>query len=150
MGQLSAPSASQSAQSVFQSTFQITRQEYVQGLSLGGAGREARFGPAWAVATISATDLTSPFLLSLKIGVKRAAMNKKKIDEAVLALLYLNHWLERPTGLASAWKSFDWETMERLHEQGLISNPVSKSKVVAFSYEGLRKAKEAFVKLFDD
>ena len=77
-------------------------------------------------------------------------MNKDKIDEAVLALLYLNHWLDKPTGVASAWKSFDWDTMERLHKQGLISNPVTKSKVVGFSDEGLRKAKEAFAKLFQD
>jgi hypothetical protein len=77
-------------------------------------------------------------------------MNKDKIDEAVLALLYLNHWLDKPTGVASAWKPFDWDTMERLHEQGLISNPVTKSKVVAFSDEGLRRAKEAFANLFED
>jgi hypothetical protein len=77
-------------------------------------------------------------------------MNKDKVDEAVLALLYLNHWLEKPTGVTNAWKSFDWDTMERLHERGLISNPVAKSKVVAFSDEGLRKAKEAFAKLFEE
>ena len=77
-------------------------------------------------------------------------MNKGNIDKAVLALLYLNHWSEKRTGVTSTWKSFDWDAMERLHEQGLISNPVTKSKVVVFSDEGLRKAKEAFAELFED
>jgi len=38
-----------------------------------------------------------------------------KIDEAVLALLFLT----LHDG-ARAWKSFDWDTMNRLHENGLI------------------------------
>lgn len=48
-------------------------------------------------------------------------IDKEKIDEAVLALLYLTlHDGGR------AWKSFDWDTMNRLHEKGLIANPVGK------------------------
>ena len=40
-----------------------------------------------------------------------------RIDEAVLALLYLGlHDRYR------AWKGFDWDAMERLHEKGLISD----------------------------
>lgn len=77
-------------------------------------------------------------------------MNKDKIDEAVLALLYLGHWLEGRTKAARSWKSFDWDTMERLHENGLISNPATKAKSVACSDEGLRKAKEAFDRLFEE
>ena len=38
-----------------------------------------------------------------------------KIDEAVLALLYLT----LHDGVR-AWKSFDWDTMNRLHEKGFI------------------------------
>jgi hypothetical protein len=75
-------------------------------------------------------------------------MNKDKVDEAVLALLYLGHWLEKPTNTARSWKSFDWDTMGRLHERGLISNPASKAKAVALSEDGLRRAKEAFDRLF--
>lgn len=46
------------------------------------------------------------------------------IDDAVLALLYL--------GLhdgGRTWKGFDWEAMSRLHEKGLISDPVGKAKI---------------------
>ncbi len=43
-----------------------------------------------------------------------------------LALLYL----VTSTGEfgARAWKGFDWDTMNRLHEKGYISNPKSKAK----------------------
>lgn len=66
-----------------------------------------------------------------------------KIDETVLALLYLTlHDAVR------AWKSFDWDAMNRLHEKGYISNPVSKTKSVVFTEEGLREAERLFNILF--
>jgi hypothetical protein len=66
-----------------------------------------------------------------------------RVDEAVLALLYL--------GLhdgCRAWKGFDWAAMDRLHEKGLISDPVSKAKSVVFTEEGLREAERLFRELF--
>ena len=66
-----------------------------------------------------------------------------KIDEAVLALLYLTlHDGYR------VWKSFDWGAMNRLHEKGLIMNPARKAKSVGLTEEGLRKAERLFEKLF--
>jgi hypothetical protein len=44
-----------------------------------------------------------------------------KIDEAVLALLYLTLHDER-----RAWKSFDRDVMNRLHKKGFISDPVGR------------------------
>ncbi len=45
-------------------------------------------------------------------------LDTNKIDEAVLALLYLTlHDGSR------AWKTLDWEAMHRLHEQSFISDP---------------------------
>lgn len=71
-----------------------------------------------------------------------------KIDDYTLALLYLVTW-ERKKGLgARAWKSFDWETMDRLHQKGYISNPKGKTKSVAMSEEGFEKAKELFLRFF--
>ncbi|MCY4219636.1 MAG: DUF6429 family protein [Gammaproteobacteria bacterium] len=72
-------------------------------------------------------------------------MNKQKIDEAVLALLYLGLHDE-----IRVWKSFDWEVLSRLYANGLISNPVSKAKSVAFTEEGLRRSEDAFMRLFGD
>jgi hypothetical protein len=42
-------------------------------------------------------------------------INHDKIDEAVLALL----WLTLHDG-SRAWKGFDWATMNRLYEKGFI------------------------------
>jgi hypothetical protein len=74
-------------------------------------------------------------------GVMETDTNR--IDEAVLALLYL--------GLhdrCRAWKGFDWAAMDRLHEKGLISDPVGKAKSVVFTEEGLREAERLFRELF--
>jgi hypothetical protein len=66
-----------------------------------------------------------------------------KIDQTVLALLYLTlHDGNR------AWKSLDWDAMNRLHEKGLISEPVSKAKSVALTENGLRESERLFEKFF--
>jgi hypothetical protein len=66
-----------------------------------------------------------------------------RIDEAVLALLLLGvHEGCR------AWKGFDWQAMNRLHEKGFISDPVGKAKSVVFTEEGQREAERLFEKMF--
>ena len=66
-------------------------------------------------------------------------IDNDRIDEAALAVLYLTlHEGNR------VWKSFDWDTMDRLHRKGYISDPKSKAKSVAMSEEGLARAKEMF------
>ena len=70
-------------------------------------------------------------------------LDHAKIDRAVLALLYL--------GLhdgARAWKGFDWDALNRLHEQGFISNPRGKAKSVVFTEEGLSEARRLLEELF--
>ena len=76
-------------------------------------------------------------------------MKQDRIDEAVLALLYLGIYEHNPMTGARTWKSFDWDTMNRLHEKGLISDPVSKAKSVIFTEAGLHQAKAAFRRLFE-
>ena len=73
-------------------------------------------------------------------------INEEKIDEVVLALLYLNFHGDR--GAIRAWKSFDWDAMDRLHEKGFISDPKSKSKSVLVTEEGQKTAKELFERYF--
>ena len=73
-------------------------------------------------------------------------MDYDKIDDCTLALLYLVT-SEGKYG-ARAWKSFDWETMNRLHEKGYISDPKRKAKSVAVSEEGLARARELFEHFF--
>lgn len=74
------------------------------------------------------------------------AYNKDKVDEMTLALLYLV--MEKGNAGARAWKGFDWDTMNRLHEKGYISDPKSKAKSVAVSDQGERLAEELFKKHF--
>ena len=50
-------------------------------------------------------------------------IDEDKIDDAVLALLWLTLHNERCT-----WKGFDWATTDRLHKKGPIGDPVNKSK----------------------
>ncbi len=71
-----------------------------------------------------------------------------KIDEYTLALLYLVTHGRKDGFAARAWKTFDWDTMNRLHEKGYISNPVSKAKSVIMYEEGFEKAQELFERHF--
>ena len=70
-------------------------------------------------------------------------IDRDKIDEAVLALLWLTLHDER-----RAWKGFDWDALERLHARGLIADPVNKAKSVILTDEGLRQSEELFQALF--
>jgi hypothetical protein len=70
-----------------------------------------------------------------------------KVDEMVLALLYLTI-SEEDTWGARAWKSHDWNALDRLHAKGYISDPKSKAKSVVLSPEGLKQARELFEQHF--
>lgn len=70
-------------------------------------------------------------------------LDPNKIDDAVLALLSLglhDNW--------RAWKGFDWDAMNRLHEKGMISDPRGKAKSVVFTEEGLKRSQELLERLF--
>ena len=70
--------------------------------------------------------------------------DKDKVDEIVLALLYLTTH-EQDT---RAWKGMDWEAMNRLHEKGYIGNPINKAKSVLLTKEGACLSEELFKKHF--
>jgi hypothetical protein len=70
-------------------------------------------------------------------------LNTDKIDDAALALLYLT----LHDG-CRAWKGMDWGTLGRLHDKGMIDNPVGKVKSVVFTQEGLERAKALFEEMF--
>lgn len=71
-------------------------------------------------------------------------LDTSKIDEAVLALLYLtlnpkNH---------RAWKTLDFDAMDRIHEKGFIADPVGTAKSVVLTEEGEAEAERLARKLF--
>ena len=72
--------------------------------------------------------------------------DRDKVDEVTLALLWLTRFKD-PVGVR-AWKGQDWETMDRLHSKGYISDPKSKAKSVVLSEEGEKRSKELFAKYF--
>jgi hypothetical protein len=69
--------------------------------------------------------------------------NEKKVDEAVLAVLWLTLHEE-----CRAWKGIDWAAMNRLYEKGLISDPALRAKSVVFTEEGLAEARRLAEKMF--
>jgi hypothetical protein len=72
--------------------------------------------------------------------------DEAKIDEAVLAVLYLTAWVEH--GQTRAWKGVDWNASNRLHERGLIDDPKNKNQSVIFTEEGLALARASAERLF--
>jgi hypothetical protein len=56
--------------------------------------------------------------------------------------LHLNAFPDH--GITRAWKSFDWDTLGRLHAAGFISDPRSKAKSVVLSDDGARSAEDLF------
>jgi len=71
--------------------------------------------------------------------------NQEKIDETVLATLLLTlHDDNR------AWKNHSFDVLDRLYEKGFIYDPKGKSKSVALTDEGLKRAKEVFDGLFGE
>ena len=76
-------------------------------------------------------------------NLTRMEYDKDKVDEMVLALLYLTlHDGDR------AWKGHDWNAMDRLHAKGMIGDPVGKAKSVWLTEEGLRRSRELFMQHF--
>jgi len=72
--------------------------------------------------------------------------DKDKVDEMTLALLCLV--MHGSKDEERVWKGFDWETMNRLHEKGYITDPRSKAKSVALLGDAARRSEELFQKHF--
>jgi hypothetical protein len=73
------------------------------------------------------------------------AINTDKIDDTTLALLYLTLHDD-----CRAWKGFAWSVLDRLHEKGMIRDPVGKVKSVVFTPEGLQRAERLFNEMFEE
>jgi len=61
-----------------------------------------------------------------------------KLEEFTLILL--NESAFGDHGALRSWKGYDWGLMNRLHQRGLISDPVRKAKSVFLTDEGRTKA----------
>ena len=72
--------------------------------------------------------------------------DEEKVDELVLALLYLTSFTQ--SGITRAWKGQDWDVLDRLHEKGLISDPKSKARSVVLSDDAAKESARLFHKYF--
>ena len=71
--------------------------------------------------------------------------DQTRIEDTVLALLAAFSF-----DGGRAWKGFDFDVMDRLHAQGLIDDPKSKSKSVWLSPEGLERGRKNAERLLGD
>jgi hypothetical protein len=76
--------------------------------------------------------------------------DKDKVDECTLALLSLVVCERTKPHGGRAWKSFDWDTLDRLYQKGYIADPKNKAKSVELSEDGILKAEELFQKFFGE
>ncbi|NLG99438.1 MAG: hypothetical protein GX491_18950 [Chloroflexi bacterium] len=72
--------------------------------------------------------------------------DKDKVDEMVLALLYLTSF--KYGYETRAWKGMDWDVLDRLYAKGYIGNPKGKAKSVALTEAGEKLSEELFIKHF--
>jgi hypothetical protein len=88
----------------------------------------------------------SVFDIGIENALSLAAMDydKDKVDDAVLALLYLTRCHDG----TRAWKGHDWNAMQRLHQKGYLADPRGKAKSVVITDEGRIKAEQLFRQLF--
>ena len=73
-------------------------------------------------------------------------IDQEKIDDMVLALLYLTSFEDH--GQKRAWKGMDWDVMNRLFDKEYICDPKSKAKSIAFTEAGFARCKALFEQYF--
>jgi len=72
-----------------------------------------------------------------------------KLDKTVLALLWYGRFkLRKQEPNLRSYKSYDWDIMNRLHEQGYITDPRNKYKSVCLTEEAEKIAPQLFEEFF--
>lgn len=72
--------------------------------------------------------------------------NQDKVDELILALLYLTSSTDQYG--TRAWKGLDLKVLDRLYKRGYISDPGEKGPTLQLSAKGAELSKELFEKHF--
>ena len=74
--------------------------------------------------------------------------DRDKVDEMTLALLFLMASGYKEGEGALAWKGANLEVLERLHQQGWISDPKNRDLSLRLTEAGYRRCRELFEKHF--
>jgi hypothetical protein len=72
--------------------------------------------------------------------------DKDKVDEMILALLYLTS--SRDQYAIRAWKGLDVNILDRLHAKGYVGDPRGKGPTIDLTDAGAALSKELFIKNF--
>jgi hypothetical protein len=72
--------------------------------------------------------------------------DKDKVDEMILALLYLTS--SRDQYATRAWKGLDVNILDRLHAKGFVGDPRGKGPTIDLTEAGAALSKELFIKHF--
>jgi hypothetical protein len=72
--------------------------------------------------------------------------DKDKVDEMILALLYLTSSHDQYA--TRAWKGLDLAVLDRLYAKGYINDPKSKGPTIDLTEAGAALSKELFFKIF--
>lgn len=70
-------------------------------------------------------------------------LDTDKLNDAALAILSLTLHEGR-----RVWKGLDWAITDRLHEKGLIEDPVGKAKSLVLTEDGVARTEWALAKFF--
>jgi len=73
--------------------------------------------------------------------------DQNKVDEIVLALLYLSS--SRTQYGTRAWKGMNLVVLDRLFKKGYISDPKAKTLSLDLTEAGARLSKDLFLKYFE-
>lgn len=74
-------------------------------------------------------------------------MDDETYDDLAIAMLYAMSWKEKyAEGYAFSWKGFDFGSLDRLEEKGLIVNK-HRNKSVTITPEGVQHALEVLKRL---
>jgi hypothetical protein len=73
-------------------------------------------------------------------------IDEEKVDDMVLALLFLTTFKDKPRW--RAWKGHNWDSLDRLNQKGYISDPATKAKSVLLTEEGVKRSRDLFEKYF--
>lgn len=74
------------------------------------------------------------------------AFDAERLDDIILALLWANSFEQ--SGSHRSWKSLPWDSLDRLHERGLISNPGTRARSVTLTDEAVEHGRVLFERWF--
>src|SRR5260370_16703833 len=97
---------------------------------------------SWDMGLVKTWMFWQPSSFHSLSGGRPMEIDEQKVEDTVLALLYLTTFKDKPRW--RAWKSHSWDVLDRLHQKGYISDPATKAKSVLLTEEGAQRSRDLF------